>query len=81
MTNLSEKILLSLVKKYERSSSFKDNSNNKRRIFLSLKDEILSNFYSSSLENLEQYKKLLRNLKKAALFILKAKNPRNLKSF
>ncbi len=65
MTNLSEKILLSLVKKYERSSSFKDNSNNKRRIFLSLKDEILSNFYSSSLENLEQYKKTFEELKES----------------
>lgn len=65
MTNLSEKILLSLVKKYERSSSFKDKSNNKRRIFLSLKDEILSNFYSSSLENLEQYKKSFEELKES----------------
>lgn len=62
MNKISKKILLSLIKKYERSKSFYDANKNKK-IFLSLKDEILGAIYSSSFDNEKIYKEAFEELK------------------
>lgn len=62
MNKLSKKILLLLIKKYIRSIGFFDIKKTKK-IYLSLKDDILGNLYSSSFNNDDEYKESFKELK------------------
>ena len=61
MNKISQKILLTLINKYERSVSF---SNGKmKKIYLSLKDEVLGEMYNSSFNNDKLYEDAFKELK------------------
>lgn len=62
MNKLSRKILLTLIKKYERSNSFLKEEKSKK-IYLSLKDDVLEEMYSSSFDKDELYNESFKELK------------------